>query len=82
VLLAVFLPILRQEGLLPPLPALAWRPLVASLVMAMAMLIAQRVAGWLAAALIAGPVYAGMLWLLGAIGPEERGLLRRVLGRE
>jgi O-antigen/teichoic acid export membrane protein len=82
VLLAVFLPILRQEGLLPPLPALAWRPMVASLVMGAAMLIAHGVAGWLAAALIATPIYAGMLWVLGAIGPEERGLLRRVLGRD
>jgi hypothetical protein len=37
--------------------------------------------GWLAAALVAPPVYAAALWLLGAFGAEERALARRVLGR-
>lgn len=80
VLLAMFLPVLQREGLVPPLPALAWRPLLASLLMATAMLTAYR-AGWLAAALAAVPVYGAALWLLGAFGAEERALARRVLGR-
>jgi hypothetical protein len=35
----------------------------------------------LAAALVAPPVYLAALWLLGALGAEERALMRRVLGR-
>lgn len=80
VLLAVFLPLLRREDLAPPLVALAWRPAGAALLMGAAMLVALPL-GWLAAALLAAPVYAAALWLLGAFGVEERALARRVLGR-
>jgi O-antigen/teichoic acid export membrane protein len=81
VLLAVFLPLLRAEGLTPPLLRLAWRPVLAALAMGAAMLLAGLL-GWLAAVLVAPPVYAGVLWLLGGLGPEEVALARRVLGRE
>jgi hypothetical protein len=39
------------------------------------------VAGWLVGALVAAPVYAGVLWLLGGLGAEEVALARRLLGR-
>ncbi len=80
VLFAVFLPVLRREHLVPPLAALAWRPAAAALVMGAAMVVAGQ-AGWGAAVAVAGPVYVGELWLFGAFGPDERALLRRVLGR-
>jgi O-antigen/teichoic acid export membrane protein len=84
VLLAVFWPVLRQEGLIPPLLALAWRPALAMLGMGAAMWGALLLAGslgWLAAGLVALPVYAGLLWLLGALGSEELALLRQVVTR-
>jgi O-antigen/teichoic acid export membrane protein len=80
VLYMVFLPLLRQEGLVPPLFALAWRPALAALAMGAAMLLAGM-AGWLIAALVAAPVYAVVLWLLGGLGAEEVALARRLLGR-
>lgn len=84
VLFAVFHPLLRTEGLTPPLLALAWRPAIAAVAMGAAMGAALLLAGgwgWLVAALIAAPVYAVALWLLGAFGAEERALALRILGR-
>jgi len=84
VLLAIFLPLLRREGLTPPLPALAWRPAVAALLMGAAMggvLFLVGAWDWLVAGLIAAPVYGVALWLLGAFGAEERALALRIFGR-
>lgn len=84
VLLAVFLPLLRHEGLTPPLLALAWRPAVAALLMGAAMggvMFLIEPFGGLVAAVIAAPVYGVTLWLLGAFGAEERALALRILGR-
>lgn len=84
VLFAVFHPLLRTEGLTPPLLALAWRPAIAAVAMGAAMGAALLLAGgwgWLVAALIAAPVYTVALWLLGAFGAEERALALRILGR-
>jgi len=86
VILLPFLRTLRQEEILPPLLALAWRPAVAALVMGAAMLAIrnfdpQALVPALAAAVAAPPVYLAALWLLGAFGVEERALMRRVLGR-
>jgi O-antigen/teichoic acid export membrane protein len=81
VLLAVFWPLLRREGLTPPLLALCWRPALAALIMGEVMLLATY-AGWLAAVLVAPPLYAALLWWLGAFGAAERALLRRVMQRE
>jgi O-antigen/teichoic acid export membrane protein len=86
VLFLVFLPILRREQLAPPLFSLSWRPAVAAILMGAAMLAIRSFdpqAVWLAlaAAVVAPPVYLAALWLLGAIGVEERALVRRVLGR-
>ncbi len=84
VLLALFLPLLRNEGLTPSLLTLAWRPAVAVLLMGAAMggvLWLVGTWGWLVAGLIAAPVYGAALWLLGAFGAEERALALRILGR-
>jgi O-antigen/teichoic acid export membrane protein len=84
VLYLAFLPLLQRENAVPPLLALAWRPAAAALLMGAAMLAIRPLAasfGWLIAALIAPPVYAAALGLLGALGAEERALVRRVLGR-
>lgn len=84
VLLAVFLPLLRRADLTPPLLQLAWRPLLAAMLMGVG-LAALRWAGvplhWMGQAMLAVPVYALGLWLFGAFGRSERALLRRVLGR-
>ncbi len=80
VLFAVFFPLLRREGLPPPLLALAWRPLLAAGFMGGAMLLAGSL-GWLAAVLVAVPSYGAALWLLGGIGAEEVAFVRQVLGR-
>jgi O-antigen/teichoic acid export membrane protein len=82
VLLATFLPLLRREGLVPPLLRLAWRPAAAALVMGAVMLAILKAlpAAWLAA-LLAPPVYLAALWALGAIGAEERALARRMFER-
>jgi hypothetical protein len=69
---------------MPPLPALAWRPAVAALLMGAAMggvLFLVGAWGWLVAGVIAAPVYGAALWLLGAFGAEERALALRILGR-
>jgi O-antigen/teichoic acid export membrane protein len=94
VLFAVFAPLLRREGLRPPLLRLAWRPALAALAMAAAMLAiglafpapapASPDIHWprlLAMAAISAPVYTAALWLLGAVGPEERALLRSLRPR-
>ncbi len=82
VLLLPFLPILRREGVLPPLLALAWRPALAALLMGAAMLGVYNLGpAGLLAAIVAAPVYLGVLAGLGAFGAEERALLRRALGR-
>jgi O-antigen/teichoic acid export membrane protein len=81
-LLALFRPTLRAEGLDPPLLRLAWRPALAALAMGLAMfalLVALPALPWLAA-LVGAPVYAVGLWAVGAFGVEERALARRVLG--
>ena len=85
VLLLAFWPVLAQEQLAPPLGRLFWRPVAAALVMGGAMVLAGRffgpTYGWLGAGLVAAPVYAAMLGLLGAFGSEERALVRRMFGR-
>lgn len=85
VLYLVFLPLLRREGLAPPLLALAWRPAAAALAMGLAMLALKLAlpawSGALLAGLLAPPVYAGVLWVVGGIGAEERALALRILGR-
>lgn len=84
VLLAIFLPLLRSEGLTPPLLSLIWRPALAALIMGAAMLGVMQVVnpfGWVAAGLVAAPVYGAVLWGLGAFGAEERALALRIIGR-
>src|SRR5262249_32744630 len=87
VILLPFLRILRAEQIELSLPALAWRPAAAALLMGGAMLAISPLGGdiaWLRAALAAlvgAPAYIAALWLLGAFGTEERALARRVLGR-
>lgn len=93
VLYLVFRPLLRAEGLNPPLARMSWRPALAALAMGAAMLgltliVPQWpgaiVPGWpgaVLAALIAPPVYAGVLWAIGGIGADERALALRILGR-
>lgn len=81
--LVIFLPfrrILRVEEVSLPLIAW-WRPAVAALLMGAAMYLVSSLAGWMASALIAAPLYGALLWLLGAFGVEERALVRRVFGR-
>ncbi|NJP04891.1 MAG: flippase [Chloroflexaceae bacterium] len=80
VLLAVFWPLLRREGLQPPLLHLSWRPALASAIMGLAMVLLPS-PGWFITALVALPVYGIALWWLGAFGSEERLLLRQILGR-
>jgi O-antigen/teichoic acid export membrane protein len=83
VLLAMFLPLLRAEELTPPLLRLAWRPALAALAMGVAMLMIRTAIPsmpWVAA-LVAPPIYLIALWAFGGIGPDERALARRVLGR-
>lgn len=80
VLLMVFLPILRREGIVPPLMQIAWRPVLAAAVMAGVMFLATQWY-WLVALVLGPLVYGATLWLAGAIGAEERILLRRVLNK-
>ena len=81
----IFRPLLRSEGLAPRLIALSWRPALAAMAMGIVMLSCQLLfsnwPGSLLAALVAPIIYGGVLWLLGGIGPSERELLRRIVGR-
>lgn len=79
VLLFVFLPFMRQEGLVPPLFTLTWRPLVGALCMGICMVWLRQI-HWVVAGLGSLPIYAVVLWFLGTFGPEERALFRRVFG--
>ncbi|NTU85114.1 MAG: oligosaccharide flippase family protein [Chloroflexales bacterium] len=85
VLYLVFRPLLRSEGMPPPLLALSWRPALAALAMGAAMIGLKALApdwpGSVAAALTAPLVYGGALWALGGFGAEERALALRILGR-
>jgi O-antigen/teichoic acid export membrane protein len=85
VLYLIFRPLLRREGLPPPLAALSWRPALAAIAMGAAMLgIKALVPDWpgsVLAALAAPAVYAAALWAVGGIGAEERALALRILGR-
>ncbi|RMG50599.1 MAG: flippase [Chloroflexi bacterium] len=85
VLYMVFHPVLRREGLAPAIHRLMWRPALASLLMAVAMVPAILwLPGWLGSvgAILIGPVvYVAGLWMLGAIGAEELALARRIAGR-
>lgn len=86
VLYAVFARALRPEALAPSLLPLVWRPALAGLALALALLPLK------ALGLAPGPTlalaaplgmlaYAAALWVLGALGAEERAMVRRVLGR-
>jgi O-antigen/teichoic acid export membrane protein len=85
VLYTVFRPVLQQEGLSPNIHRLLWRPAIASLIMAAAIVPALIwLPGWVgtACALCIGPIAYGIgAWVLGAIGPEELALARRIVGR-
>ena len=80
VLLLPFLRTLRREGVALPLLRLAWRPAVASCVMGASMWVTLPFSPGAAIA-VGIPVYFAALWALGAFGPEERALMRRMLGR-
>ena len=84
VLYLVFRPLLRREGLPPPLLALSWRPALGALALGGAMVGVKALLpdwpGSVAAALVAPLVYGGTLWAVGGIGAEERALVRRILG--
>jgi len=76
--------VLRREEAAPPLLRLSWRPMAAALVMGLAMLLVYPLGGdfgWLVATVVAPLAYGIALWVVGAFGPEERALVRRVLGR-
>ena len=81
----VFRPLLAGESLAPGVAGLAWRPLLASLAMGAAMLALRwplgAPLGSAAAIIVAPPVYALALWLIGGVGAEERALVQRILGR-
>jgi O-antigen/teichoic acid export membrane protein len=85
VLLLVFTPLLHQEMLPPPLLRLSWRPLLAALLMGLAMqaaaMLPWRWWGYGLALVLAPPIYLAALWILGTFGVEERALARRILGR-
>ncbi len=80
VLLLPFLRTLRREGVALPLLRLAWRPTVASCVMGASMWVTLPFSP-VAAIVVGMPVYFAALWALGAFGPEERALMRRMMGR-
>lgn len=85
VLYLVFRPLLAREEVRPRLIARSWRPALAALVMGAAMLgLKLLIPGWpgaLLAALVAAPIYAAALWAIGGVGPEERALALRIMGR-
>lgn len=71
---------LRQTVGAPPLLSMSWRPALASLAVALGILMA-RDASWLLALLLAAPLYLAGLLALRTFTGEDRLLLRRVLGR-
>ncbi|MEI7645939.1 MAG: oligosaccharide flippase family protein [Chloroflexales bacterium] len=85
VLYMVFRPLLVSEGLAPGVAGLAWRPLLAALVMGSVMLALRwplgAPLGSAAAILAAPPVYALALWLLGGVGADERALVKKIVGK-
>jgi O-antigen/teichoic acid export membrane protein len=81
VLLLVFWPILKREGVAPPIVSLSWRPGLAAALLLAAVVAANLLVGWWFALLISGPIYLGAAWLLGGIGPEERALIGRIVGQ-
>ncbi|GAB4124460.1 MAG: flippase [Roseiflexaceae bacterium] len=81
VLLLVFWPILKREGVAPPIVSLSWRPGLAAALLVAAVVAANLLIGWWFALLISGPIYLGAAWLLGGIGPEERALIARIVGQ-
>ena len=81
VLLLVFRPLLKREGLWPPLLQLVWRPALGAVAMGGALLAVRPVIGWVGAGALAPLIYTAMIWLLGGFGAEEQALARRVFGR-
>lgn len=72
--------VLQQELQPQPLWAVVWRPLIAALVMGLAMLALAPVHVVLSI-MIAPPIFWLLLVLLGAVQDEDRRLVRRVLRR-
>ncbi|MBN1485943.1 MAG: flippase [Chloroflexia bacterium] len=68
----------REMGHLPLL-AWTWRPLLATALMAAAMLLLRSYLHWTAALLLGPALYVGLLLLLRTFSPEEKLLLRRLL---
>jgi O-antigen/teichoic acid export membrane protein len=81
----IFAPLLRSEGLEPPLLRMSWRPALAAVAMGAVMLgLKLATIGWpgaLVAGMAAPLVYGVALWAIGGIGAEERALVLRILGR-
>jgi O-antigen/teichoic acid export membrane protein len=84
VLYFCFKPMLRREDMSLPVITIAWRPLLAALLMGGAMLLVYPFGGsfgWILAGLIAPICYLALLWLLGTFGPDEQAMIKRVLRR-
>lgn len=79
VLLIPFYYSVRKNLASIPFAALAWRPVVASGVMGLALWALLPYVGMLAAIPVAASLYAVLLVALGALGEDERTLLRRLL---
>jgi O-antigen/teichoic acid export membrane protein len=81
----IFAPLLRSEGLEPPLLRMSWRPALAAVAMGAVMLgLKLATIGWpgaVVAGMAAPLVYGVALWAIGGIGAEERALVLRILGR-
>jgi len=78
VLLAVFWPVFRRQigGL--PLFQVAWRPLLATVVMGVPMIWLHALGYWALALIVGLGLYGGMILLLRTFTPEEKGVLRRL----
>lgn len=84
VLYFCFKPMLRREDMSLPVITIAWRPLLAALLMGGAMLLVYPLGGsfgWVLAGLVAPICYFALLWLLGTFGPDEQAMIKRVLRR-
>ena len=79
VLLAPFYYSVRKNLAPVPFVALAWRPVVASSVMGIVLWLLVARIGLFLAALLAGALYLALLLALGALGDDERALLRRLI---